>query len=83
MHASPAFDQYSKVGCLQPSDPRPLELRPHPQMSDGAMNLLRNGRSNQLYISPMSMDTMPMFLYPGASTASDYSSPGQHPYDNL
>lgn len=45
------------------------------------MNPLRNGRSDQLYVPPTSMDTMPMFLYPGASSA--YSSLGQYPYDNL
>lgn len=52
-------------------------------MADGAMNPLRNGRSDQLYASPMGMDTMPMFLYPGTSSPSEYPNSGQYPYDNL
>ena len=52
-------------------------------MSEGAMNLQRHGRSDQVYASPMSMDTMTMPLYPGPSSAPHYSNLNQYPFDNL
>ena len=59
----------------QLSNPRGLELSPRTQMPMGAP---RHGRSGQVYASPMSMDTMPMVLYPGTPPTPQY-----YPYDNL
>jgi hypothetical protein len=55
----------------------------HAQMPEGAINPPRHGRSDQLYASPMSMDTMPMFLYPGTPSTPQCSNLSQYPYDNL
>ena len=52
-------------------------------MSGGAVNPPRQGRSDQVYASPMSMDTMPMLLYSGTPSTPHYSNMGQYPYDNL
>lgn len=82
-HGSPVLDQYPKVGCLQLSDLRRLELMSHAQMSEGAINPLRHARSDQVYASPMSVDATPMLLYPGTSSVSHYSNLNQYPYDTL
>lgn len=81
--ASPALDQYPKVGSPQLPNLRGLELRSHVQMSTGTVNPPRHGRSDQVYASPMSMGTMPMLMYPGTSSTPQYSNMSQYPYDNL
>lgn len=61
-----------------------LELKLSIQMSEGLVNSPRHGRSDQLYASPISLDTMPMLLYTGLSSApQQYSNLTQYSYDNL
>ena len=49
------------------------------QMSDGVIGL-----PDQLYASPIAMDTMSMFMYPSVSPAPpQYSGLSQYPYDNM
>ena len=81
---SPAHDQYPKVGApvIQASLPVGAQ-ESHVQMSEGAIDPPRHTRSDQVYASPMSMDTMPMFLYPGTSSTPHSSNLSQYPYDNL
>jgi hypothetical protein len=77
VHGSPPLNSYSKVGVSNHSIPRWTKLKLHAQMSD-------HGGSHQLYSSPITMDPMPILLYPGASPApSHYSDPSQYTFDNL
>jgi len=52
-------------------------------MSEGAVNPLRHGRSDQVFASPMGMDTMPMLLYSGTSPTPHHTGLDQYPYDNM
>lgn len=83
-HGGPAHDQYPKVGdpIIQPSLAVGAQ-ESHAQMSEGAINPPHHSRSDQVYASSMTMDTTPMFLYPGTSSAPHCSNLGQYPYDNL
>lgn len=84
VHPSPPLDPYSKVGAPQSFDPSRMNLKLLAQMSDGMIASPRHGGSHQIYASPITMDPMPMLLYPGASpTPPQYSGPNQYTYDNL
>jgi len=80
-----AHDQYPKVGVSNyPHSSLAVGAQQsHAQTSEGVINPPRHGRSDQVYASPMSMDTTPMFLYPGTSSTPHCSNLSQYPYDNL
>lgn len=59
-------------------------LDPYSKMPEGVIHSPRHGRSDQVYPSPLTMDAMPMLLYPDvSSTPQQYSSPVQYSYDNF
>ncbi|KAF9644046.1 hypothetical protein BDM02DRAFT_3122524 [Thelephora ganbajun] len=58
-------------------------LDQYPKMTEGTINLQRHGRSDQVYASPMAVDTMPLLIYPGTPSTPQYSNLNQYPYDNL
>ena len=80
-----AHDQYPKVGVSNyPHSSLAVGAQQsHAQTSEGVINPPRHSRSDQVYASPMSMDTMPMLLYPGTSSTPHCSNLSQYPYDNL